>query len=198
MFSFTLFTANANIFGGTITSRLNNSQGNSNLLVAGGTIALVSLGGGGRTTITGGIFTDKVDLGGLAELSISGGEFAGDLQVHDSLTNVSGGTFTGLIRASGNALLDISGGLPLGGLLALDDSVVQIFGSGFNFPLGDIVATSGTLTGTLADGTPINVNFGRASTATITLPEPSALTALGSGIAMLALLYRRRQRSVKW
>ena len=29
---------------------------------------------------------------------------------------------------------------------------------------------------------------------TIELPEPSALTALGSGIAMLALLYRRRGR----
>ena len=61
-----------------------------------------------------------------------------------------------------------------------------------NFPLGDIVATSGTLTGTLADGTLINIDFARASTATITLPEPSAMTALGSGIAMLALLYRRR------
>ena len=32
---------------------------------------------------------------------------------------------------------------------------------------------------------------------TIELPEPSALTALGSGIAMLALLYRRRRHSVQ-
>ena len=31
---------------------------------------------------------------------------------------------------------------------------------------------------------------------TIELPEPNALTALGSGIAMLALLYRRRRHSV--
>jgi hypothetical protein len=29
------------------------------------------------------------------------------------------------------------------------------------------------------------------------VPEPSALTALGSGIAMLALLYRRRRYSVE-
>ncbi len=32
---------------------------------------------------------------------------------------------------------------------------------------------------------------------TIELPEPSALTALGSGIAMLTLLYRRRRYSAK-
>ena len=30
---------------------------------------------------------------------------------------------------------------------------------------------------------------------TISVPEPSALAALGSGIAMLALLYRRRRYS---
>ncbi len=32
---------------------------------------------------------------------------------------------------------------------------------------------------------------------TIELPEPDALTALGSGIAMLTLLYRRRRHSVE-
>jgi hypothetical protein len=35
------------------------------------------------------------------------------------------------------------------------------------------------------------------NSAFITIPEPSALTALGSGIAMLALLYRRRWYCVK-
>ncbi len=93
---------------------------------------------------------------------------------------------------TGEAIL--SGGTIAGSLFALDQSVITIRGSGFNFQMGDIAATSGTLTGFLLDGTPINNPFGRASTATITLPEPSALTALGSGIAMLALLYRRRGR----
>ncbi len=64
--------------------------------------------------------------------------------------------------------------------------------SPFDFPYGAIAANSDTLTGILSDGTPINVEFGRASQAVIFLPEPSTLTVLGSGIAMLALLYRRR------
>ena len=68
---------------------------------------------------------------------------------------------------------------------------MEIHGSDFNLPFGDITATSGTLTGILADGTPLNVDFGRASTATITLvPEPSTALLLAAGLVGLAT--RRR------
>ena len=40
-------------------------------------------------------------------------------------------------------------------VFAGNTAVITFFGSGFNFPFGDIAATSGVLTGTLADGTPL-------------------------------------------
>jgi hypothetical protein len=79
------------------------------------------------------------------------------------------------------------GGTITGSLFALDDSVLYVMGSNFNYPIGDIAATSGTLTGTFGDGTPINIPFGRASTATIHLPEPRGLSSLAAGILLLAI-----------
>jgi hypothetical protein len=51
-----------------------------------------------------------------------------------------------------------------------------------NAPTDGVVDLSG---GDISDTTTFNSAF-------VTLPEPSALTALGSGISMLAILYRRR------
>jgi hypothetical protein len=59
--------------------------------------------------------------------------------------------------------------------------VVVIFGGFFNFPFGEISSTTGTITGTLADGTPLNANFTRATTATITLVATTDTD--GDGIA---------------
>jgi hypothetical protein len=91
---------------------------------------------------------------------------------------ISGGKILGDITARNPSLTDISGGDLSGNLLALDDSVVRITGTDFNLPLGDITATCGTLTGILADGTPLNLPFGRASTATITLEDAGNLDIL--------------------
>jgi hypothetical protein len=44
-------------------------------------------------------------------------------------------------------------------------------------------------------GTAADIEADYVHTLAIALPEPSALTALGSGIAMLALLYRRYRHS---
>jgi len=46
---------------------------------------------------------------------------------------------------------------------------VTINGSDFNYPFGEVSDNTGTLTGVLADGTPLSVPFVRASSATITL-----------------------------
>ena len=56
-----------------------------------------------------------------------------------------------------------------------------ISGFGFNFPLGPIADVSGILTGVLADGTAINVDFGRASGAQIVLV--AVTDSDGDGIA---------------
>ena len=135
---------------------------------------------------------NSISAGDRAVINISGGQVIGDVGAGASaIVDISGGLFDGQLRASDSSSWLITGG-DFSDLLAVQDASLVIMGTGFNHPLGDIVATSGTITGTLEDETPLNVSFGRASTATITLPEPNALAALGSGIAMLALLYRRR------
>jgi len=78
-------------------------------------------------------------------------------------------------------------------IVAEDSSTIFIFGSGFNFGLGDIQSLSGTVTGTLEDGSPIEWRFARDADARIVLavPEPSS-AILGVGFAMSMLLRRRR------
>jgi hypothetical protein len=90
--------------------------------------------------------------------------------------------------------VNVFGGTLSGDILALASGIITISGSGFNFPFGDLVPLSGTLTGVLSDGTPLNVNFGRASTATITLiPEPTTGLFVVGGLVGMAASSRRRR-----
>lgn len=73
--------------------------------------------------------------------------------------------------ASGeSSRIDVHGGELSGLLDANDTSTLRLFGSGFNIPDGPVSATSGTL----ADGTPLDVSFEREPTASIVVPEPAA------------------------
>jgi hypothetical protein len=140
-------------------------------------------------------------------VNISGGRVGGDrqgLSTADGLTDISGGVVSELhaegfadvyvtggtiareTDTRGESFLEITGGAWGGPIFAFNDSLVEIYGWGFNHPYGEMTASSGTLTGWLMDGTPIDVDFGRASTATIYLPEPSGLAGLVCGLALLA------------
>ena len=106
-----------------------------------------------------------------------------------------GGIIESDMQAGISGSLRITGGTINGSLLAFDQSIITVVGSGFNFPFGDVVPASGTLTGTLLDGTPIAVPFGRASTATITLvPEPSPALLLAVGLLALGAARRAHGR----
>ena len=62
-------------------------------------------------------------------------------------------------------------------------SVVFVDGSDFNLPYGAIPDSTGTFTGTLANGDLINAQFEIHGGATIVLvPEPSAFVLFGIGI----------------
>ena len=125
---------------------------------------------------------------------MSGGQVAEVLASAGVLT-VSGGAILGNVQVERLANMEISGGDFGGSLFALDSADVAIFGEGFNFPNGEIMDITGTITGTLADGTVLDLDFGRASTATIRLvPEPSTALLLASGLAALAVGRRRRGR----
>lgn len=124
----------------------------------------------------GGKVTDQLAVFGTSIINVFAGDFPNDFHINDnSKTNVYGGNFPYGIFTHYNGQLNIYGGFFDDTIKAFDTSEIIFSGYGFNYPDGDITAISGTLTGFLDDGTPINIEFGRATTATITLnsvPEP--------------------------
>jgi hypothetical protein len=72
---------------------------------------------------------------------------------------------------------------------------VDIFGSGFNYGYGQVGATSGTLIGTLADGTPIDVTFsnneGEIILSPTSTPLPAAAYLFASGLIGIVVLRRK-------
>ena len=118
-----------------------------------------------------------------SEVNISGGLFWPSAS-ESSKVNVSGGTIA--LSASDSAAVTISGGT-ITSLAAGEESgahtcVITVEGSGFNYPYGSISDVTGTLTGTLAGGDPINADFDIYSNASIVLvPEPSTGDFDGDG-----------------
>jgi hypothetical protein len=128
------------------------------------------------------------------KLNVFGGKAS--FTARDSGTvNVIGGDGHG-VDAYDASKVSISGGV-IQGIVAgwtseTHTCVVTIEGSGFNYPYGAIADASGTLTGTLADGTAIDCPFETHGGASIVLvPEPAALSLLALGA--LAMLRRRRK-----
>ena len=61
----------------------------------------------------------------------------------------------------------------------------------FNYDLGEIITSTGTLTGILANGDAISNDFYISTNASIVLmPEPTALLLVGLGVVIM----RRRKR----
>jgi hypothetical protein len=110
-----------------------------------------------------------------------------------SVLTIRGGAIQGDVHARGNAAVTLTGGALEGGLSASDTATVSILGQDFEVdgsPIGEgpIEATSGSLTGTLASGTPLTVTFERDQGATITVPEPNpGLLALAAVLALAVL-----------
>jgi len=69
---------------------------------------------------------------------------------------------------------------------------LSIYGTGFDYPDGELPVDTGTLTGTLANGTPIDDSFSGGmriflnEPGTIPTPEPATLIPFGIGIAIIA------------
>lgn len=177
--------ATINVSGGTVSlgnpTQVLTVFDSSVTRISGGTVARLSVKGGVEVTISGGeiqdYFSDSANL-----VAISGGDFPSGLAAFSvQPVAISGGSFGGDVRARQNATFSISGGAFATSLIALESSTITIFGTNFNFPPGEIEPLTGTLTGTLDEGFPISFNFGRASTASITLIFTSVTDTDGDG-----------------
>ncbi len=157
-------------------------------------------------TVTDGTFNDDFQLFDEASAIIYGGTIHGDIELlDDSYLEILGGTFVedlevdsmAVIRGGSFLMQGIEYGLATaGGTIVLDGSGFALDGAPVDF--GDLAALSGNLTGTLADGTALDVTVNRNPwndvnfIGTITLvPEPSTCAlALLAGVSMASV--RRR------
>ncbi len=147
-------TSSVNVFGGDIfqVDLLNQSVGD----ISGGAFSC-----GGRC----------VGLFDTAEVSISGGVFGNSggisiLAQEESTAMITGGTFQGDVRAANDSSVDILGG-NLSEVTATENAVITFFGDDFialegGIPVltgfGEIIDSfNGTITGTLADDTPLDI-----------------------------------------
>lgn len=175
--------AHVTISGG----RMRVSANDAHVEISGGDLSYISLSGAasGTVTVTGGLIRESIGLNGFGTLTITGGEVRRQVQLNQYNTGrIFGGLFT-----QGDV-----------GVQLFSEGELTIFGTDFNFPLGDLVPLAGTLTGILSNGDPLNVNFGRSSVGRITLvellpiPEPSTGALIGLALVVVASGRRIRTR----
>ena len=146
---------------------------------------------------------DPVDTGGRNIFANDAGHITvhtGSVVLDDVFTNdsativIEDAEIGQRMFANGSSRIDFSGGSVALDIQSNGTSVVRIFGvdfavDGTAVPFGPVAALSGTLTGELADGSPLDNAFTRQEMATILLeevPEPAAPLLLLAGAAVLA------------
>src|SRR5262249_26460208 len=128
---------------------------------------------GGTINVYGGNITAGTSVGGGAA------NYLEALEVDGGTLNLHGGSIAAG-TANGVPGPNFFYGIFAGGV----SGVVNVYGTGFNRPYGPISTTSGLLTGTLEDGTPLNVIYSEAFPNEIVLiavpePSPAVFCALG-------------------
>ena len=144
----------------------------------------------------GGVVGGSLTTSDAALVSIRGGSLLGDFIGEDTATlELISGSIGGDVQLRGFATATLRGGQVFGDLYAWDQSLLEIRGSGFNLPFGDLGDAIGRITGVLLDGTPISIDFERAENATIRLvPEPGAQLLAVIAVLTLSGFYLRSKR----
>lgn len=169
--------------------------------------------------VTGGSIDHRLRVFGNSHANVSDGYLRLDLYAYDnSQVTFSGGTIDAGLYGFQNSHITFSGGLIhdlrsydnsqidfMGGEIVTDiragwfdfgphTGVITIYGSNFNYPFGDITASFGILTGTLANGDLIYNDFYIYDNASIVLvPAPDAVILGSIGLAFTGWKLRRRR-----
>jgi hypothetical protein len=162
-------------------------------------------------TMTGGMVTQHIISFDTSSITLSGGTAFHARVAHDSSLTMIGGTLSWGAWAQHTATFTLAGG-SIGvdkDLGASDSAVIFVVGSDFAVdgtpvPYGDIATLTGRLTGTLAYGHAIDVNFKHAGAGNgfydgtirlVPVPEPSRWLLLVAGLGCLGALHRVRVRT---
>ena len=190
-----------NIKGGSGDYSMGIVTGNSTTNIHGGNIT----GGSGKWSYGIATYNSTMNIYGGNITGGSGGQWDYGAKISiGSVVNIYGGGISGGligIEADRSSVVNWYGGnISAGtekwatGIVAFEDSRINIFGSDFNYGFGSISNTSGILTGTLSDGTAINIKFEQDYAGQIilsTIPEPASIAILTLG--GLAILKRRKR-----
>lgn len=139
--------------------------------------------------VTGGYIEGGLYARDTSTITISGGTTHSAVCAHDaSKIFVSGGSLESDLQAYETSRITLAGGTVRGQLRVFESGRIWIVGSGFQLdgipvPFGDLIADSGTLTGTLASGDSLDNAFRNGWTeSSITLVSVSdPTTALPRG-----------------
>ena len=164
----------ADIYGGTITGGTATQTSSANYLFGLEVINGVANIYGG--SISAGTATANSDVNYVYGIEVVGGT----VNIHGG--HLSSGTING-----GTAFNYVEG-------LDAVSGTVNIYGFGFNLPSGPVTVSGGVLTGTLQDGSPLNLSFDQVHSGQIvlyTVPEP-AMAALSILAILAAITVRKR------
>jgi hypothetical protein len=203
---------------------------NATLMMTGGQLMTSIEAEGGTSYITGGVLntlgvlTSGIFAHGTAYVEMSNVSVDA-VSSNGGTFNILSGAVQAVVWAEWNGTMNIFGGqidavqgLEVTGVLNIyggtfgenavllpplfqDGGSVNIYGSGFNYPFGVVPDQVGTVTGLLADGSSISLDFlppdllSDTQPLTISLlpiPEPSTIALLVSGLLCLAFLHCRR------
>jgi len=177
--SYTLFAydnSTVDITGG-IVNRLQVLQ-NSNATIRGGSIryglfvyneAVVEIYDGSIGEVE-----RDLNASNNAKVFIYGGSIGRHLESNNyAEVSISDGSIDYDLIANDDSQVVISGGSIGRSLITNQNSQVVLIGTNFNYPLGYIPDASGTITGTLANGYPIDVPFVRKGNSAILLKAPN-------------------------
>lgn len=171
--------------GGSITGMLEMSD-ESQLNISGGSISrYVDARHNSRVTMTDGSIGDHLRASGSSQITMSGGSIGSDLDAYaNSRANISGGLIGDDLHTYSSSRVTICGGSIEGRIYTYDSSIVTFAGSNFAIN-GTRVAYGeydtvgqpsmvGRLTGTLANGDPLDNVFTIYDDSSIVLaPGPS-------------------------